>query len=114
MTNLSAEAERLIERARQTLQNLPAHTQTHTPSKRKDGRVKMTTPTTQQTQPADTLAASVSALYTSGKSIVEVATALGITYGKARKLLAAAGTPLRDPSERLKGRTRPVKETTVA
>ena len=48
-------------------------------------------------------------LYNSGKSVVEVATSLGITYGKARKLIAASGTQLRDSSERLRGRTRPVK-----
>lgn len=48
-------------------------------------------------------------LYKSGKSVVEVANALGITYGKARKLIAESGTELRDGSERLRGRTRPVK-----
>jgi hypothetical protein len=40
-------------------------------------------------------------LYSQGKPVVEVAKELGITYGKARKLI--------DASTRLKGRTRPVK-----
>jgi len=46
------------------------------------------------------------ALYTSGKSVVEVAQELGITYGKARKLISDSGTPIRNTSDRLKGKTR--------
>lgn len=49
------------------------------------------------------------ALYTSGKSVVEVAQELGITYGKARKLIADSGTPIRNTSDRLKGKTRKSK-----
>ena len=45
-------------------------------------------------------------LYAEGKPIVEVAQALGVTYGKARKLINESGTPVRDASSRLKGRTR--------
>jgi hypothetical protein len=48
-------------------------------------------------------------LYSQGKPVVEVAKELGITYGKARKLIDASGTTIRDASTRLKGRTRPVK-----
>jgi hypothetical protein len=48
-------------------------------------------------------------LYTAGKSVVEVAQELGITYGKARKLIADSGTPIRNTSDRLKGKTRKVK-----
>jgi len=48
-------------------------------------------------------------LYSQGKPVVEVAKDLGITYGKARKLIDASGTSIRDASTRLKGRTRPVK-----
>jgi transposase len=48
-------------------------------------------------------------LYTSGKSVDEVAKELGITYGKARKLIAEAGTDIRNTSDRLKGKTRKVK-----
>jgi hypothetical protein len=48
-------------------------------------------------------------LYSTGKPVVEVAKELGITYGKARRLINESGTPIRDASSRLKGRTRPVK-----
>jgi len=48
-------------------------------------------------------------LYTEGKSVVEVAQELGITYGKARKLIADSGTPIRNTSDRLKGKTRKAK-----
>ena len=48
-------------------------------------------------------------LDTAGKSVVEVAQELGITYGKARKLIADSGTPIRNTSDRLKGKTRKAK-----
>jgi hypothetical protein len=48
-------------------------------------------------------------LYSDGKSVVEVSLALGITYGKARKLIAASGTDIRNTSDRLKGKTRKSK-----
>ena len=48
-------------------------------------------------------------LYTEGKSVVEVAQELGITDGKARKLIADSGTPIRNTSDRLKGKTRKAK-----
>ena len=48
-------------------------------------------------------------LYTSGKSVVEVAQELGITYGKARKLIQESGTEIRNTSDRLKGKTRKAK-----
>ena len=48
-------------------------------------------------------------LYTEGKSVVEVAQALGVTYGKARKLIAESGTDIRNTSDRLKGKTRKSK-----
>jgi hypothetical protein len=44
-----------------------------------------------------------------GKSVDEVATELSITYGKARKLIAESGTPIRNTSDRLKGKTRKAK-----
>ena len=68
------------------------------------------TETTKTETTSKDLTKDVSKLYTSGKSIVEVAAALDISYGKARKLLQASGTELRDPSSRLKGRTRPIKD----
>ena len=49
------------------------------------------------------------ALYSAGKSLDEVATELSITYGKARKLIAESGTPIRNTSDRLKGKTRKAK-----
>ena len=49
------------------------------------------------------------ALYRAGKSVDEVATELSITYGKARKLIAESGTPIRNTSDRLKGKTRKAK-----
>jgi transposase len=48
-------------------------------------------------------------LYSDGKSVDEVAQALGITYGKARKLIAESGTGIRNTSDRLKGKTRKAK-----
>lgn len=48
-------------------------------------------------------------LYSEGKSVVEVAQALGVTYGKARKLIADSGTDIRNTSDRLKGKTRKSK-----
>lgn len=45
-------------------------------------------------------------LYAGGKSVLEVAQACGVTYGKARRLIRESGTPIRDASSRLKGRTR--------
>ena len=49
------------------------------------------------------------ALYSAGKSVDEVAKELGITYGKARKLIAESGTGIRNTSDRLKGKTRKAK-----
>lgn len=54
---------------------------------------------------------SVGELYLSGKSVLEVAQACGITYGKARRLIRESGTPIRDASSRLKGRTRRPRAT---
>jgi transposase len=51
----------------------------------------------------------VAKLYRDGKSVDEVAQELGITYGKARKLIAESDTPIRNTSDRLKGKTRKVK-----
>ncbi len=49
------------------------------------------------------------ALYSAGKSVDEVAKELSITSGKARKLIADSGTPIRNTSDRLKGKTRKAK-----
>lgn len=58
---------------------------------------------------AEVNAQAAAELYSAGKPVVEVAKELGITYGKARRLIADSGTTIRDASTRLKGRTRPVK-----
>lgn len=49
-------------------------------------------------------------LYNSGLSIDDVARKLNINYRTARKAINLSGAQLRDPSERLKGRTRPDKK----
>ena len=54
-----------------------------------------------------------SALYTGGLSVDAVAKKLGITYGQAKKAIEASGTPLRNASDRLKGKTR-TKKTPAA
>lgn len=56
--------------------------------------------------PAVTDAATAGRLYTSGLSIDAVGKNLGVSYAKARRLVREAGVELRDPSARLKGRTR--------
>jgi hypothetical protein len=48
--------------------------------------------------------------YLSGESVTQVATALGITYGRVRRIMCAASIELRDPSQRLVGKTRPDKK----
>ena len=58
---------------------------------------------------ATVTANQAAALYSAGKSVDEVAKVLGITYGKARKLIAESGTGIRNTSDRLKGKTRKAK-----
>jgi hypothetical protein len=93
------EAEDLILRSRAWLEAEPIAepTQTHkeTPTK--------------GTDMAEITPQAAAQLYSQGKPVVEVAKELGITYGKARKLIDASGIAIRDASTRLKGRTRPVK-----
>lgn len=45
-------------------------------------------------------------LYAAGQTVDQVAKSNGITYAQAKKLIVASGTPIRDASSRLKGRTR--------
>jgi len=92
-TKLLNEARDLIDRSRALLASLE-QTQTQDETTRKGKQ--MTTASSQQ----------AAALYTAGKSVVEVAQELGITYGKARKLIQDSGTPIRNTSDRLKGKTR--------
>lgn len=53
-------------------------------------------------------------LYASGKSVAEVAEAMGIKYVKARTLIKKSGTPIRDASARLKGRKHKPKAAEAA
>jgi hypothetical protein len=86
------EARDLIDRSRASLASLETNIEKEITRKGK----QMTTASPQQ----------AAALYTAGKSVVEVAQELGITYGKARKLIQDSGTPIRNTSDRLKGKTR--------
>jgi hypothetical protein len=91
-TKLLNEARDLIDRSRASLASLETNIEKEITRKGK----QMTTASPQQ----------AAALYTAGKSVVEVAQELGITYGKARKLIQDSGTPIRNTSDRLKGKTR--------
>jgi hypothetical protein len=93
-TKLLNEARDLIDRSRASLASLETNETT------RKGNKQMTTTVTPQ---------QAAALYTAGKSVVEVAQELGITYGKARKLISASGTEIRNTSDRLKGKTRKSK-----
>lgn len=52
---------------------------------------------------------TASKMYQEGLSIDAVAKELGVTYRTARKAIRGGGVILRDPSTRLRGRTRPDK-----
>lgn len=56
---------------------------------------------------SNSLAPKASELYVSGMSIESVAKELGVSYRTARKAIFTSGTLLRNPSDRLRGRTRP-------
>jgi hypothetical protein len=94
---LLKEAKALHEKSRAWLAESPPAETNETPTKG--------TPVTDSSSQAQ----MAGQLYAQGKPVVEVAKELGITYGKARKLIDASGTTIRDGSSRLKGRTRPVK-----
>lgn len=59
---------------------------------------------------SDRIRVQAADLYTSGLSIDDVAKELNINYRTARKAINLSGIQLRNPSERLKGRTRPDKK----
>lgn len=54
-----------------------------------------------------------SEMYLEGKSIETIAEELDVCYRTARKAVWAEGIELRDPSTRLKGRTRPTRVVSV-
>jgi hypothetical protein len=54
-----------------------------------------------------------SEMYIQGHSIETIASELDVCYRTARKAVWAEGVELRDPSTRLKGRTRPTKVAVI-
>lgn len=100
MNPLLAEAKALHKKSRAWLKENPAEPVSATIRITKGTKVTMENSITPQ---------AAAQLYSAGKPVVEVAKELGITYGKARRLINESGTPIRDASSRLKGRTRPVK-----
>jgi hypothetical protein len=64
-----------------------------------------TTQTTTSTRP-DLNPQTVGALYTAGMSVNDIAVLYNEPYSRIRRLLRESGTPVRDASARLKGRTR--------
>ena len=97
---LLEEAQELINRSRAALAEMPEQTPqqkhtTHNPRK-ETTNVEINGVTPQR----------AGDLYTSGMSVIEVARETNISYSQARKLIKENGTPIRDASARLKGRTR--------
>jgi hypothetical protein len=67
--------------------------------------------TTQNRRQTDMTSITLSAqqageLYAAGQTVDQIAKGNGMSYSQARKLIVASGTPIRDASSRLKGRTR--------
>jgi transposase-like protein len=58
---------------------------------------------------SDRISAEVKRLYLSGLSVESIAKSLDVSYRTVKRALEKSGTELRDPSTRLKGRTRPKK-----
>lgn len=93
------EARELIARSRDWLENQPEENAERKTTQQEKTHMDTTTGTELTPQAA-------AQLYTAGKTVYEVAVMNGITYSKARKLIVASGTPIRNASDRLKGRTR--------
>jgi transcription antitermination factor NusA-like protein len=96
------EAAATLQRSRVYLQNVAEeqpNTQLNSKTHNK-GETKMSTELTAQ---------RAGELYTAGKSVIEVAREHSMTYAQVRKLIGASGTPIRNSSDRLKGRTRKVE-----
>jgi len=95
--SLLREASDLLRRSRATLAGTPATMQdTNQLTRRTEMSIELT-------------AQRAGELYASGQTVIEVARAHGLTYGQAHKLIKASGTPIRNASDRLKGRTRKPK-----
>lgn len=100
---LISEAASLLTRARDLLTDNTTHKETTT----------VETDTTTMNHPTLT-PDKANELYLEGRTVWEIAQGYGLTYAKARKVLAAAGTPIRPASLRLKGRTRKTSSKTTA
>lgn len=98
--SLLAEATRLIERARRELEATGGEVRDET---KQDTRVRRNT---DMSTSITLTAQQAGSLYASGQTVDQIAKGNGITYAQARKLVVASGTPIRDASSRLKGRTR--------
>lgn len=59
-----------------------------------------------------TIEAEAAKLYEDGLSIDGVASQLNVCYRTARRAIKTSGVVIRDPSERLKGRTSPKRKKT--
>lgn len=119
MTNkLLEEAQALIERSRQEIANMNLQNDTKEKMNNETtitGSDLVTDPLERANasdlkvadKPIGTLTAeAVGRLYQTGLSVDAIAKSNGVSYPTARKLLRASGVELRDPSSRLKGRTR--------
>lgn len=96
------EAAATLQQSREYLQNVAEeqiNTQLNSKTHNK-GEMKMSTELTAQ---------RAGELYAAGKSVIEVAREYSMTYAQVRKLIGASGTPIRNASDRLKGRTRKVE-----
>lgn len=56
------------------------------------------------------IAEAAARMYREGYAVEAVAKELGVAYRTARKAILSQGVTFRDPSERLRGRTRPDKK----
>ena len=91
------EAAMLIAKSRLTLQLIAEDIDTIKPTSTQRRSTIMSTELTAQ---------RAGELYASGQSVIEVAREYSMTYAQVRKLIGASGTPIRNASDRLKGRTR--------
>lgn len=107
---LTAEAATAIARG---LQELRTHNTSNTHTHTAKEAQTMSTDTTTMNHPTLT-PEQARDLYLAGRTVWEIAQGYGLTYAKARKILAASNTPIRSASARLKGRTRKAKTTADA
>lgn len=112
---LLKEAQNLLDRSRAVLERLASAETLEKTTKAKADVKKQSKITHQskkikvhkETKVASELTPQRAAeLYSKGMSVNEIAIKESVTYSKVRKLLADSGTPVRDASARLKGRTR--------